>query len=94
MSCLYVPLRSTTYFRSEPIRSRLPMHKEVRNSVARLREYFSVESFCEEFEINRSTFYKWRAKGTAPRCKKLPNGEIRIRRTDVELWLDTLGGTA
>ncbi len=62
--------------------------------MGRQREYLSVDSFCEEFEINRSTFYKWRAKGTAPRCTKLPNGEIRIRRTHVELWLDTLAEAA
>jgi predicted DNA-binding transcriptional regulator AlpA len=38
----------------------------------------------------RSTFYDWRAKGRAPRCIKLPNGEIRIRRTDFDTWLDSL----
>jgi predicted DNA-binding transcriptional regulator AlpA len=32
---------------------------------------------CAELHISRSTFYDWRAKGKAPRCIKLPNGEIR-----------------
>jgi hypothetical protein len=31
----------------------------------------------------------WTAKGRAPRCIKLPNGEIRIRRSDLDRWLDT-----
>jgi predicted DNA-binding transcriptional regulator AlpA len=43
----------------------------------------------EELEIARSTFYEWRAKKRAPRCIKLPNGEIRIRRIDLETWLDS-----
>jgi excisionase family DNA binding protein len=50
----------------------------------------TVREFCTELDISRSTFYEWRAKGRAPRCIKLPNGEIRIRRTDFENWLDAL----
>ena len=45
---------------------------------------------CKELGISRSTFYEWRAKGRAPRCIKLPNGEIRIRRAEFERWLDSL----
>ena len=37
--------------------------------------------------ISSSTFYDWWAKGTAPRCIKLPNGEIRVRRTELDRWL-------
>ncbi|MEN8650375.1 helix-turn-helix domain-containing protein [Streptomyces sp. 21So2-11] len=43
---------------------------------------------CEELQISRSTFYDWRAKNRAPRCIKLPNGDIRVRRTDLENWLN------
>ncbi|MGH3567055.1 MAG: helix-turn-helix transcriptional regulator [Pseudonocardia sp.] len=50
----------------------------------------TVQDLCAELGIARSTFYEWRAKGRAPRCMKLPNGEIRIRRVDFENWLDTL----
>jgi predicted DNA-binding transcriptional regulator AlpA len=52
------------------------------------RRHLSIAALCEELDIARSTFYDWRAKGRAPRCIKLPNGEIRIRRTDLETWLD------
>ena len=53
-------------------------------------ERLTIAQFCHEQEIARSTFYDWRAKGKAPRCIKLPNGEIRIRRTEVDRWLDSL----
>ncbi|MER5882580.1 helix-turn-helix domain-containing protein [Streptomyces sp. NPDC001941] len=43
---------------------------------------------CEDLEIAPSTFYEWRAKGRAPRCIKLPNGALRIRRSEYERWLD------
>ena len=51
-------------------------------------KHLSVSEFCEEIGVARSTFYDWRAKGRAPRCLKLPNGEIRIRRTEADRWLD------
>ncbi len=41
---------------------------------------------CAELRIARSTFYEWRAKHRAPRCIKLPNGDIRIRRSELERW--------
>lgn len=53
------------------------------------RQHLTIAAFCEEFEVARSTFYRWRTKGLAPRCIKLPNGEIRIRRADLERWLDS-----
>ena len=48
----------------------------------------TVDEFCETYQVARSTFYDWRAKGRAPRCHKLPNGELRIRRTDADRWFD------
>lgn len=57
-------------------------------TVARTRGLLTVGEFCAELEIAPRTFYEWRAKGTAPRCIKLPNGQLRIRRTDYERWLD------
>jgi predicted DNA-binding transcriptional regulator AlpA len=38
-------------------------------------------------EVSRRTFYEWRAKGTGPKCIKLPNGELRVRRIEYERWL-------
>jgi excisionase family DNA binding protein len=53
-------------------------------------QHLTVAEVCAALGIARSTFYDWRAKGTAPRCFKLPNGELRIRRSDFENWLLSL----
>jgi excisionase family DNA binding protein len=58
--------------------------------MARPQDRLTIAQLCNELGISRSTFYEWRAKGRAPRCIKLPNGEIRIRRAEFERWLDSL----
>ena len=58
--------------------------------MARPEDRLTIAQLCKELGISRSTFYEWRAKGRAPRCIKLPNGEIRIPITEYELWLDSL----
>lgn len=42
-----------------------------------------------ERPLSRSTFFEWRAKGRAPRCLKLPNGALRIRRSELDRWLNS-----
>ncbi|MBL1065298.1 AlpA family transcriptional regulator [Streptomyces sp. 7-21] len=37
--------------------------------------------------ISRRTFYRWRELGTAPAAFKLPNGELRVRRSEFTAWL-------
>jgi excisionase family DNA binding protein len=49
-------------------------------------ERLTVDEFCAEMKISRSTFYEWKAKGRAPRCYQLPNRELRIDRADIEEW--------
>jgi excisionase family DNA binding protein len=46
------------------------------------RTRLTIAEVCEDLGISRSTFYEWRTKGRAPRCIKLPNGDIRINRAD------------
>lgn len=58
------------------------------------RSHLTIAEVCEELNIARSTFYDWRAKRRAPRCVKLPNGELRIRRADYESWLEDLEDAA
>jgi predicted DNA-binding transcriptional regulator AlpA len=41
-------------------------------------------------DVSRRTFYRWREIGTAPSGIKLPNGEIRVWRSDFTHWLDGL----
>ncbi|MER6782710.1 MULTISPECIES: helix-turn-helix domain-containing protein [unclassified Streptomyces] len=54
----------------------------------RTRGMLTVPQVCEELGISRSTFYDWRLKRRAPRCIKLPNGELRVRRGDLDIWLN------
>jgi excisionase family DNA binding protein len=52
--------------------------------------HLTIADVCVELGISRSTFYDWRAKRKAPKCFKLPNGDLRIRRTDFDRWLSGL----
>lgn len=49
--------------------------------------HLTITDVCDELGIARSTFYDWRASKKAPRCIKLPNGSIRVRRADFDEWL-------
>jgi excisionase family DNA binding protein len=61
----------------------------VTTAAARSRdEKLTLAEVCVELKVSRSTFYDWRAKRRAPRCIKLPNGDLRIRRSDLDHWLD------
>jgi predicted DNA-binding transcriptional regulator AlpA len=51
------------------------------------RDFLTLDEFLAELEIPRSTFFRWKATGVAPRHYKMPNRQIRIRRTDFETWL-------
>ncbi|MFE6825303.1 helix-turn-helix transcriptional regulator [Streptomyces sp. NPDC057690] len=46
-----------------------------------------VEALAE-IRVSRAAFYRMRARGQAPRHLKLPNGQIRIRRVDLDAWFD------
>ena len=43
----------------------------------------------DELRVARSTFDSWRALGTAPKCIKLPNCQLRMSRAVPDAWLDT-----
>ncbi|MBN1174649.1 MAG: excisionase [Micromonosporaceae bacterium] len=38
--------------------------------------------------LSRRTFYRWRELGIGPACIRLPNGELRIWRSDFHCWLE------
>jgi predicted DNA-binding transcriptional regulator AlpA len=40
--------------------------------------------------VSPRTFYRWREIGKAPPAVRLPNGELRIWRSDLNAWLDRL----
>ncbi|MEV6212884.1 helix-turn-helix domain-containing protein [Kitasatospora sp. NPDC051914] len=39
-----------------------------------------------EIGMSRAAFYRMRARGKAPRCTKLPNGQIRVSREALDAW--------
>lgn len=56
--------------------------------------WLTVADFCAELGISRSTFDDWRAKKRGPKCIRLPNGSLRIKRADFNNWLETLEAVA
>lgn len=57
-------------------------------------DHLTIAEVCTELGIARSTFYDWRAANKAPKCIKLPNNEIRVRRADLNTWLESLEDNA
>ncbi|MGW3422061.1 helix-turn-helix transcriptional regulator [Streptomyces phaeochromogenes] len=55
-------------------------------------ELLTVRQVLEELGgISRRTFYRWRELRIAPRCIRLPNGELRVRRDVLNDWLEQRG---
>lgn len=49
--------------------------------------YLTISEVIAVLRVPRSTFYRWRQLGRGPRSIKLPNGDVRIRQSDLEHWL-------
>ena len=54
---------------------------------SRERDKLTIVEVCADLGISRRTFYEWRMKNRAPRCIALPNGSLRIRRSEYQRWL-------
>lgn len=57
-------------------------------------EKMTIAEVIEELKVAPSTFYRWRQRGKGPRSIKLPNGDVRIRRSEYERWLAELEDAA
>ncbi|MEX5634116.1 helix-turn-helix transcriptional regulator [Parafrankia sp. FMc2] len=57
-------------------------------------EWLTVADVIAEVRVPRSTFYRWRQLGIGPRSVKLPNGDVRIRRSWLDDWLRNLAEEA
>jgi predicted DNA-binding transcriptional regulator AlpA len=50
----------------------------------------TISEVIAEIRVPRATFYRWRQLRKGPRSIKLPNGDVRIRRSELERWLASL----
>nr|WP_190155185.1 helix-turn-helix domain-containing protein [Streptomyces sp. SID5770] len=50
----------------------------------------TIPQVVKEIGVPRATFYRWRQLKKGPKAIKLPNGAVRIRRSDLERWIETL----
>jgi predicted DNA-binding transcriptional regulator AlpA len=62
--------------------------------MARITQMLKLPEVLEEIGMSRAAFYRMRARGKAPRLIKLPNGHLRVRRSDLDDWLNGLGTAA
>ncbi|MFI9783254.1 helix-turn-helix transcriptional regulator [Kitasatospora sp. NPDC051984] len=51
-----------------------------------LDEKLKLAAVLEELDMSRSAFYRMVARGHGPQVLKLPNGQIRVRRSDLDAW--------
>jgi predicted DNA-binding transcriptional regulator AlpA len=59
--------------------------------VSRHDELMTVAQILTELGgVSRRTFYRWREIGAAPTGLRLPNGEIRVWRSEFTAWLENL----
>jgi excisionase family DNA binding protein len=63
----------------------MPGVGEIRGTLE--RDKLTIAEVCADLGISRRTFYEWRMKNRAPKCITLPNGSLRIRRSEYQRWL-------
>lgn len=54
----------------------------------RREPHLKLCDLLNELDMSRAAFYRMRARGQAPKCIRLPNGQLRFRRSDLEAWLN------
>lgn len=52
-------------------------------------EMLKLPEVLKEIGMSRAAFYRMRARGQAPRLRKLPNGQVRVSRTDLDSWWES-----
>lgn len=55
------------------------------------RTMLTLPEVLAEIRVSRAAFYRMRARGQAPALLKLPNGQLRCRRTDLDAWWNGQG---
>lgn len=64
------------------------------SQTASARRNLKLPEVLDELGMSRAAFYRLRARGKGPRCIKLPNGQLRVRRSDLDRWLEQYEETA
>lgn len=73
-----------------PTASKRPPGRKSREATAPPRQpSLTLPEVLDEIGMSRSAFYRMRARGKAPKCVRLPNGQIRVRRIDLDTWWAT-----
>ncbi|NEB79391.1 helix-turn-helix domain-containing protein [Streptomyces sp. SID14478] len=57
-------------------------------------QMLKLAEVLEEIEMSRAAFYRMRARGQAPRLRKLPNGQLRVSRADLDAWWEACAENA
>ncbi|MFJ4034592.1 helix-turn-helix transcriptional regulator [Streptomyces griseoluteus] len=52
-------------------------------------QMLKLRDVLEEIDMSRAAFYRMRARGQAPRLRKLPNGQLRVSRADLDAWWES-----
>jgi excisionase family DNA binding protein len=50
----------------------------------------TISEVIAELGVPRSTFYRWRQLRKGPPSIKLPNGGVRIRRSELDRWITSM----
>lgn len=50
----------------------------------------TISEVIAELGIPRSTFYRWRQLRKGPPSIKLPNGGVRVRRSELDRWIASM----
>ena len=54
----------------------------------RPNDLLTLAEVLAELDVPKSTFFRWKAIGKAPKTIKYPNGSLRVRRRDLDAWID------
>jgi predicted DNA-binding transcriptional regulator AlpA len=62
-------------------------HRANRTARTAVDVLLTVAEVLAELDVPKSTFFRWKALGRAPKTIKYPNGSLRIRRADLDAWI-------
>lgn len=53
-------------------------------------ELVPLTEVLEKIGITRATWYRWRNRGYGPEVRRLPNGHLRVWRSELDTFLNDL----